>query len=43
MMSRVKQSDTAIVMLNAANKGEVLAESNEGRAVTVRNLCGLST
>ena len=38
-MSRIKQSDAAIVLMNAVNKeAEVLAESNEGRAATKGNL-----
>ena len=44
MMSRVKQSDAAIVLLNAANKEvRVSAESNEGRAATKGNLRSQST
>ena len=44
MMNRVKQSDAAIVLLNAANKeARVSAESNEGRAATKGNLRSQST
>ncbi len=43
-MSRAKQSDAPIVLLNAANKRtQVLAESNEGRGATKGNLRSLST
>ena len=43
-MSRVKQSDAAIVLLNAANKeARVSAESNEGRAAAKGNLQSHST
>ena len=43
-MSGVKQSDAAIVLLNAANKEvRVSAESNEGRAGTKGNLRSQST
>ena len=43
-MSQVKQSDAAIVLLNAANKEAwVSAESSEGRAATKGNLRSQST
>ena len=43
-MSRVKQSDAGIVLLNVANKeARASAESNEGRAATKGNLRSQST